>query len=136
MSEIPESTLVFEPDAEAASRLEMRRGWFVREVAQGSFTPADFEKAASDTDQVFRPLPSQLIRRYAHAAASHAVFDRLEGGRWYGEVRALQGVWADGDSIDEVRETLEEVVEDWAMFRIERGDRDIPLVDTIDLRAL
>lgn len=136
MSEMQESTLVFEPDEASSSRLEMKEKRTERTVVGNVISPRVFERVTRDVDRVFRPLPVQLIRRYARAAASHGVFDQLDGGRWYGEVRLLRGVWADGDTPDEVRDTLAEVAEEWALLRIDRGDRDIPVVDTIDLNVL
>ena len=136
MSEMQESTLVFEPDDSSPSRLEMKGERTERTVVGNVITPRVFEPVTRDVDRVFRPLPVQLIRRYARAAASRAVVEQLNGGRWYGEVRALRGVWADGDSPSVVRDTLAEVAEEWALIRIERGDRDIPIVDTIDLNVL
>jgi predicted RNase H-like HicB family nuclease len=49
---------------------------------------------------------------------------------------ALPGLWADGETPEDVRETLAEVVEDWLMLKMDRGERDIPVIETIDLNRL
>src|SRR5215210_5773659 len=41
-----------------------------------------------------RPLPVQLINRYAMLAALRADTERLQDGSWYAEIRNFPGVWA------------------------------------------
>lgn len=83
-----------------------------------------------------RPLPVQLITRYAKLAALRADTERLESGDWYAEIRGFPGVWADGASEEEAAKKLESVVRDWALLKIMDGDRDLPVVDLIDLNVL
>ena len=83
-----------------------------------------------------RPLPVQLIRRYAKLAALRAETERLDDGSWYAEIRNFPGVWAQGDSEEETLEQIEAVVHDWAFLKIQDEDRDLPIVSTIDLNAL
>jgi UPF0150-like len=144
MSDPKESILLFEPDPDAHSRLDVKPNdmgsWVLIDgnvLYPLAFERAPrFERASRDTDNVFNPLPNQLLRRYARAAAAHAQLEQLEGGRWYGEVYGLRGVWADGETPDEVINTLVEVVRDWAMLKIDRGERDLPVVDSIDLNVI
>lgn len=44
------------------------------------------------------------------ASAHYKIFD---DGTYYGEIPGLQGVWADGKTLESCRETLREVLEDW-----------------------
>lgn len=83
-----------------------------------------------------RPLPVQLIKRYAALAARRAGVERLDDGSWYTEVRNFPGVWAQGDSEEEAIKELETAVRDWTLIKIQDKDRDLPVIDEIDLNAL
>ncbi len=60
--------------------------------------------------------------------ATYKVLD--DDGTYYGEIPGLQGVWANADTLDECREELREVLEDWIALGIVLG-HDIP-----DIRAI
>lgn len=83
-----------------------------------------------------RALPAQLIRRYARLAAMRADAEELEDGTWFASIRGFQGVWAQGDSEEEALETIESVLLDWTCFKIVDKDRDLPVIDGIDLNVI
>lgn len=83
-----------------------------------------------------RPLPVQLIGRYAKLAVRSALVERLDDGSWYAAIPGFPGVWAQADSEKGATEGLEAVVWDWTLLKIQDKDRDLPLVDTIDLNVL
>jgi predicted RNase H-like HicB family nuclease len=83
-----------------------------------------------------RPLPVQLIRRYAMLAAWRAETERLDDGSWYAEIRGFPGVWAQGNSEREALKELESVVRDWVLLKVVDQDNDLPIIDEIDLNAL
>lgn len=83
-----------------------------------------------------RPLPLQLIQRYAMLAAWRAETEKLEDGSWYAEVRNFPGVWAQGATEEEAVKELESVVRDWALLKILDRDKDLPVIDEIDLNVL
>jgi predicted RNase H-like HicB family nuclease len=83
-----------------------------------------------------RPLPVQLINRYAMLAALRAETERLQDGSWYAEIRNFPGVWAQGQTEEEAIEQLKTVVRDWALLKIQDKDRDLPIIDEIDLNVL
>lgn len=39
-------------------------------------------------------------------------------GEYYGEIPGFQGVWASAPSLDECRQELGEVLEDWVVLRL------------------
>ena len=57
----------------------------------------------------------------------------LADGSFYGEVPALRGVWATGETLEECRKELAEVAEEWVFLRISRG-LAIPSLGGIRLR--
>jgi predicted RNase H-like HicB family nuclease len=66
-----------------------------------------------------------VIRDYPDEALRRAKYSPLEGGSFAAEVRGLRGVVAIGGTLEECRETLQEVVEEWVLVRVARG-LDVP----------
>jgi predicted RNase H-like HicB family nuclease len=73
-----------------------------------------------------------MLTEYLTRAMRGAHYEIMEDGRYWGEIPGLQGVWADGDTLEQCRETLREVLDDWLLIGLRRGDQ-IPVVDGIDL---
>lgn len=64
----------------------------------------------------------------------HAHYEWLEEDNiFYGKIPGFQGVWGDGETLEGCREVLQEVLEDWLLYRISRN-LDVPVVDGIELR--
>lgn len=62
-----------------------------------------------------------MIRPYVEEALRHARYDKLEDGPLYGEVPRLRGVLATGETLEECRNQLGEVVEEWVLIRVARS---------------
>ena len=73
-----------------------------------------------------------MLIEYIQAAMTHAAFEQMEDGRYFGTIPPCQGVWADGDTVDATRETMREVLEDWILVKARFGD-EMPIVDGIDI---
>ena len=54
-----------------------------------------------------------------------AKYKLLEDGTYFGEVPGLRGVWANAKNLEDCREELQEVLEDWALLKV-RGNEPIP----------
>lgn len=52
---------------------------------------------------------------------------------YYGEIPDFDGVCANADTLEECRDELEEVLEEWIFFRISRNLL-LPVVDGIELK--
>lgn len=76
-----------------------------------------------------------MITDYIAAALDLAQYELLEDGTFYGEVKALPGVWADGKTLEDCRRTLKEVIEDWLVLTLKAGD-PIPALGGIDLNKV
>jgi predicted RNase H-like HicB family nuclease len=61
-----------------------------------------------------------------------AKYELLEEGGYYGSIPGFDGVWADAVSLEECRDKLEEVLEEWLLFRLSR-QLPVPILDGIDL---
>ena len=83
-----------------------------------------------------RELPIQLIRRYVDRAMRRAETKQYPDGQWFAEIPGFPGVWGSQDSeaaaLDELRETLHE----WVLLKIQDRDRDLPVLDFINLNVL
>ena len=74
-----------------------------------------------------------MLTDYMKAALKRAKYEILEDdGTFYGEIPDLPGVWANAKTLEECRDQLEEVVEDWILLGVRFGD-PIPILDGIDL---
>jgi len=75
-----------------------------------------------------------MFREYLAAAMKRAKYEILpDDGTHYGEIPGFQGVLANAPELEECRNILEEVLEDWLLFRISRG-LSVPVVDGLDLK--
>jgi len=64
--------------------------------------------------------------RYAH-------YEILEEDKsFYGEIPSFQGVYASAPTLETCREQLEEVLEEWVLFRIHKN-LPLPQIDGIEL---
>jgi predicted RNase H-like HicB family nuclease len=68
-----------------------------------------------------------MFSEYIHAALKLAEYDTLEDGTYVATVEGLQGVIAIGDSVEECRRDLIEVIEGWIVLRLKLGDSIPPL---------
>jgi len=75
-----------------------------------------------------------MITKYLSEAMRQAKYKILEDGSYYGWIEELPGVWATAGSLEECREDLQSVVEDWLFLGLKLGHHIVPLGD-IDLNT-
>ena len=74
-----------------------------------------------------------MLTKYLSAAMHKARYEILEDdGTFYGEIPGFDGVYSNAGTLEECRDELEEVLEEWLFFRIS-GNLSIPVVDGIEL---
>jgi len=60
-----------------------------------------------------------MLTKYIQAAMRRAKYEILpDDGSYYGHIPELQGVWASANTLEECREELAEVLEDWMLLGI------------------
>ena len=75
-----------------------------------------------------------MFREYLAAAMKRAKYEILtDDGTYCGEIPGFQGVLANAPDLEECRNTLEEVLEEWLVFSLSRG-LPIPVIDGLDLK--
>jgi predicted RNase H-like HicB family nuclease len=74
-----------------------------------------------------------MLTKYIEAAMRRAKYEILsDDASFYGEIPGFDGVYANSDSLEECRRELEEVLEEWILFRVSRN-LPLPVVDGIEL---
>ena len=74
-----------------------------------------------------------MLMKYIQTAMRHAKYEILsDDSSFYGEIPICEGVYANAASLEECREQLEEVLEEWILFRVHKN-LDLPVIDGIEL---
>ena len=77
--------------------------------------------------------PPELLAEYIETAMRDATFVIfVEDGTYFGDIYGFQGVWANADTLEECRQELKEVLEDWIILGIELG-HEIPVLPSMNL---
>lgn len=63
-----------------------------------------------------------MLIQYIQAALENAKYEIIDDEEpYYGEVPGLDGVWSSGNSLEECRKNLEEVIDEWIIVRLAKG---------------
>lgn len=63
-----------------------------------------------------------MLTNYIKAAMRKAKYEILpDDGTFYGEIPGFKGVYANAETLEACREELEEVLEEWILFRISKN---------------
>jgi len=74
-----------------------------------------------------------LISDYIEEAMKRAHYEIIEDEEpYYGEIKELKGVWATGKTLEECRNNLREVLEEWIIINLNRGIK-LPKLGNISL---
>jgi predicted RNase H-like HicB family nuclease len=74
-----------------------------------------------------------MLSKYLSAAMRRAHYEILpDDGQYYGEIADCQGVYATALTLEACRDELEDVLEEWVLFRVHRN-LPLPVIDGIAL---
>ena len=74
-----------------------------------------------------------MLTNYIRAAMRQARYEILsDDGTFYGEIPGFDGVYANAATLEGCREELEEVLEEWILFRVSKN-LPLPIVGGIEL---
>ena len=74
-----------------------------------------------------------MLTAYMNTALKKAHYEILSGEEgFYGNIPDLQGVWANAPTLEECREELRQVLEEWILLGLRKG-HPIPEIDGISL---
>ena len=75
-----------------------------------------------------------MLTAYLKAAMKKAKYEILQDDNtFYGEIPGFDGVYANSDTLEACRDELEEVLEEWILFRVSRT-LPLPQVNGIELK--
>ena len=75
----------------------------------------------------------QMLMNYIRSAMHKAKYEILsDDNTFYGEIPGFDGVYANADTLEDCREELEEVLEEWILLRVSKN-LALPIVDGIEL---
>jgi predicted RNase H-like HicB family nuclease len=75
-----------------------------------------------------------MITKYIEQALARARYERLEDGSFCATVPGLRGVLALGRGVEECRNELAEVIEEWVLVRVARG-LEVPRIGRVTVRV-
>lgn len=64
-----------------------------------------------------------MISSFIESRLKSASYKILRDKTYFGEIKGLRGVWANGKTLEACRAELKEVLEDWLVLKIRRGER-------------
>jgi predicted RNase H-like HicB family nuclease len=76
-----------------------------------------------------------LLTEYVQAALKKAHYEILpDDGSYYGEIAKFKGVYSNANTLEECRNELREVLEDWILVSISHH-LPLPVIDNIELKV-
>ena len=74
-----------------------------------------------------------MLTQYIQAAMHQAKYEILsDDGSFYGEIPGFQGVWANAQTLEDCREELAEVLEEWIFLNLS-DNMPLPIVNGLKL---
>lgn len=77
-----------------------------------------------------------MLEAFIKAKLTSAKYKLLADGSYFGNVPDIQGVWANAGSLEDCRNELAEVIEDWVILALRSGDEIAGLNIKTDRREL
>lgn len=75
-----------------------------------------------------------MLLNYIQKALEKAEYKKLGDDTWFAEIKGFQGVWSNGESVEECRRELQEVLEEWLILKI-RDDEPIPKIEDVEIKV-
>ena len=73
-----------------------------------------------------------MLQTYIQNALKDSKYKMLEDGTWFVEIPGFEGVWANGNTVEDCRLELIEVLEEWLILKFKDNDL-VPVVNGIDI---
>lgn len=75
-----------------------------------------------------------MLSEYMDHAMSHARYERLEDGTYFGDIPGFPGLWASGETQPECARELRETLEDWVLVNV-ADHTPLPSVDGLTIEV-
>ena len=73
-----------------------------------------------------------MLTEYITAAMREAHYEIMEDSRFFGDIASCEGCWADGATLEECRDNLQNALEVWVLLGIRLG-HELPVIANISL---
>jgi predicted RNase H-like HicB family nuclease len=73
-----------------------------------------------------------MLLKYIQKALDRAQYKLLDDGTWFVDIPGFQGVWANKPNVEECRQELVEVLEEWLILKIRDQDL-IPIIEGVGI---
>ena len=64
-----------------------------------------------------------MLQKYIQSALGQSQYKILEDGTWFAEFPGFEGVWANSNTVENCRQELIEVLEEWLILKFQDGDQ-------------
>jgi predicted RNase H-like HicB family nuclease len=76
-----------------------------------------------------------MLTQYIEAALKKAKYEILSGdGSFYGTIPGFKGVWANAKTLEDCRNELREVLEDWILISVSHH-LPLPVIEGMELKV-
>jgi predicted RNase H-like HicB family nuclease len=73
-----------------------------------------------------------MLTKYIENAMRLAHYELMENGRFFGCIPKCKGAWAEARTLEECRDELRGVLEDWVLLGLQLGHR-LPVIEGLNL---
>jgi predicted RNase H-like HicB family nuclease len=70
---------------------------------------------------------------YCDKALRKAQYKKLGDGTWFAEIGGFEWVWGNGLTVEDCRQDLLEVLEEWIILKLQDGE-SLPVVDDLEIK--
>ena len=77
-----------------------------------------------------------MLSEYIEKKLREARYKILKDGNYFGEIPSAQGVWASAKNLEDCRNELREVLEDWLFLKVKEQERIPGFTFQVDRREL
>lgn len=81
-------------------------------------------------------ISRSMLSEFIEKKLKTARYKLLKDGSYFGEIPGLRGVWASAKNLEDCRQKLQEVLEDWLLLKVRERERVPGFVLRIDRREL
>jgi predicted RNase H-like HicB family nuclease len=76
-----------------------------------------------------------MLLTYIQKALERAQYKLLDDKTWYADIPGFEGIWANATTVEECRQELVEVLEEWLVLKI-RDQDPIPVLEGAEIKII
>lgn len=77
-----------------------------------------------------------MLSEFINKKLRGAKYKLLKDGSYFGEILGIKGIWANAKNLEDCREELQEVLEDWLLLKLRAGEKISGFEMKINQRSL